>query len=1036
MLKKFTCARFATICLSVLVFATANTACAQSNCFAPFADFRYTYGPNYGTHIAAADMNNDNKGDVIIAAGDIYILNGNNNGSFGAGAFYTANGQTTSAIAIADFNSDNKPDIISLDNPNGGYKSLSIYTNTNYTGVAQALTLPTTISANGAQSPGCIKATDLDGDNKKDIVINDYDGNKLYVYKNNGNNTLTLLDSVITAGKPLNIALADINNDNRPDIACSYYNTTDTVSVYLNTGTGLFGTGNHIAGGIGYGGILLSDVDGDNKPDLVSSYSSSVRFRKGNGNGTFAVGYTDAYIAAVAKDLIAGDFNNDGAKDIAFVNSFGHTAGVVTGNGNGTFNTPVNFSTYGQGANVVMADFDTDSKVDMITVNGTEKTISFLKGQADGSFGPLSLQAGGGAERFAIGRINGDTIADIITADYRANTVTVMLGNSDGSFQPSIHDTCGGAAHDVALGRFDGDALTDAVVANNGNLALLTGNGNGSFKTPVYLPVVGTGGDWAVAAGDLNNDTYTDIVASCANVDSIFVLLGNGNGTFQATKGYATGQRPYDVKLAHLNGDNYLDIVVPNDGTNDVWVFINSGTGTFTNAVSNAVGASPRTAATADLDNDGDIDIASANNNADNVSVLLNNGSGTFTAAVNYPVSTSGSISTVATGMFNADVYPDLIIAQPGLHNVAILLNNGDGTFGSLSTYVTDYSPTDALLFDFNYDGFTDIASANNVGSVTVILNSGITLSAAGSTQLCTGDSVRLTATGGTSYLWSTGATTASIYASASGTYTATVTVATSSGNCLAEPGSIPVTVASGPPAVTLATSNRYCISDGQLNLSMVGGSPQGGTYSGNNISNGIFNITAAGAGQHIISYSISNNCGTNSASDTIFVDTETLASINLPQDTFCDSQGQIVLAPYGTPAGGKWGVNNTVVTTVNPSVAGVGSYLLHYAIVAGGCRDTAYLNAVVENCTGIAAIENSGISIYPNPNNGTFILGIENDQKFDLAELIDITGRIVYRQNTGNQNRIQVNANLSNGMYLLRLSSAHVTHTKKIIIE
>jgi gliding motility-associated-like protein len=53
---------------------------------------------------------------------------------------------------------------------------------------------------------------------------------------------------------------------------------------------------------------------------------------------------------------------------------------------------------------------------------------------------------------------------------------------------------------------------------------------------------------------------------------------------------------------------------------------------------------------------------------------------------------------------------------------------------------------------------------------------------AGGDTSICPGDSVMLTATAGTSYLWNTGSTNASIHASSAGTYTVTATTNCGSG--------------------------------------------------------------------------------------------------------------------------------------------------------------------------------------------------------------------------------------------------------------
>ena len=81
-------------------------------------------------------------------------------------------------------------------------------------------------------------------------------------------------------------------------------------------------------------------------------------------------------------------------------------------------------------------------------------------------------------------------------------------------------------------------------------------------------------------------------------------------------------------------------------------------------------------------------------------------------------------------------------------------------------------------------NNFQEENENNNYTAVPVTLtmqspaNSNLlpTISSNGSTNLCTGGSINLSATGGSSFLWSTGATTQSIIVNQSGSYTCTVT--------------------------------------------------------------------------------------------------------------------------------------------------------------------------------------------------------------------------------------------------------------------
>jgi hypothetical protein len=133
--------------------------------------------------------------------------------------------------------------------------------------------------------------------------------------------------------------------------------------------------------------------------------------------------------------------------------------------------------------------------------------------------------------------------------------------------------------------------------------------------------------------------------------------------------------------------------------------------GFFTvNTVTNA-GGIPLVAGDWNRDNRGDL--------AYGFAAQLGNGDGTFAAQVALTgCPNGGTISDVATGDFNGDAKPDLLVGcakQPGSY-VSLLLGNGDGTFGAATVSLLQYlTPGDALddvklaLGDFNGDGKLDV---------------------------------------------------------------------------------------------------------------------------------------------------------------------------------------------------------------------------------------------------------------------------------------------------------------------------------------
>ena len=171
----------------------------------------------------------------------------------------------------------------------------------------------------------------------------------------------------------------------------------------------------------------------------------------------------------------------------------------------------------------------------------------------------------------------------------------------------------------------------------------------------------------------------------------------------------------------------------------------------------------------------------------------------------------------------------------------------------------------------------------------------------AGDTEFCQGGANTIystnTVSGADSYIWVldpanagtiSGNTTSGNVDWASnfnGTATITVSAANSCGTGASSSG-LSVTV-NELPTVTLDAFDNVSVNEPAFALT--GGSPEGGTYSGDGVSNGMFNPAEAGEGSHVITYTYSdeNSCE-NSAQQTIIVE-ESNAVSTINSDEYFD---------------------------------------------------------------------------------------------------------------------------------------------------
>jgi hypothetical protein len=196
----------------------------------------------------------------------------------------------------------------------------------------------------------------------------------------------------------------------------------------------------------------------------------------------------------------------------------------------------------------------------------------------------------------------------------------------------------------------------------------------------------------------------------------------------QVTTSTGANTLPDWTTLADINGDGKLDLVTSLYLTDSVSVQLGKGDGTFQPATTILIapGFGPAENHLVSLRGNGTLDLVVASFNINQIAVLLGNGNGTFGSPVFYTVGTATNAPTsLTTGDFNHDGELDVAVANTFDNTISVLIGNGTGALTVLGAPIpVGHEPQAIRAGDFNGDGYSDLAVANyRDGTVTTLLN-------------------------------------------------------------------------------------------------------------------------------------------------------------------------------------------------------------------------------------------------------------------------------------------------------------------------
>ena len=563
---------------------------------------------------------------------------------------------------------------------------------------------------------------DLNGDGRADLIVTTLDSeSNLYVPAIRFGQA----DGTFAAAQPLGSftlsftpgmeLTGDFDNNGIPDLILFGTTTNNAQALYqvlLNDGTGHFNpTGSGVLPPAAFylAPAAAGDFDHDGRLDFAYGVSSSFRAVSlflGNGNGTFDAPIEEGTSGGVTYSMSAVDLNGDGQTDLVYLfipdSGANQIRELLSASGGGFTDVQIP-GLPSPSIGLTVADFNNDHIPDIFAVDTHGRGLAYL-GAGDGSFHSsghpiVASDVYFAAPQFVAGDFDHDGNIDVATRTQLNGPDELMFLFGDGHGAFTSQSIVSDHSFTLLVGDVNGDGIDDIFTSQDAGFSyasVVLGRHDRNFPSAqILLP--NAWGD--LSAGDVFGDGYTDLLVEGAGDGGFGSVAGSlyhfeSNGTFASV-----GQPPqYATELVDIDGDGLSDMV-GFTGTGLLF-WKGDGSGVFQAPVAQV--SLPRgfhPIVFRDMDGDGHMDIVVPGE------ILYGSGNFEFTAVP------TQFIQNFAVGDFDGDHVPD--VATPG----GILFGLGGRSFtgptGS-SPLQNDAGPFQTqVVADINGDGVDDLVLGN-----------------------------------------------------------------------------------------------------------------------------------------------------------------------------------------------------------------------------------------------------------------------------------------------------------------------------------
>jgi hypothetical protein len=440
-----------------------------------------------------------------------------------------------------------------------------------------------------------LRNADIDGDGLMDLIVVNNARSRITILYNQTGRTNTAaskqsfkrelnelppdsrfrIDSVASEKRIAGFAIADLNNDKRPDLI--YYGEPKELVVQYNLGTNGWSNPKRWPiedGVLSPNALNTGDLNGDGLPDLVLLGENTIYLLVQQKDGTLGEPEKIPF-SGLVKSVQILDINGDGREDLMLVNwDTPNPVRFRLQDKNGQVAPEVHFS-MPPIRSYWADDLDGDRRTEVITIaqnSGRAQIANFTITNADkisgsflsGQLQILPLNKTTKARRGATwADVNGDKLPDLVVSEPESGQLTIYLQQKEGSLAAAkIFSTLSGVS-DIAVADWEGQGKPTIFLLSSDERAvgITQLDDKGKVAFPTMLPIEGR--PLAMALGKPSKETRSTLAVVLDQDGKRVLMTRTADGQSRTQKlSESFKSNPSAMQWHDVNQDGLLDLVM------------------------------------------------------------------------------------------------------------------------------------------------------------------------------------------------------------------------------------------------------------------------------------------------------------------------------------------------------------------------------------------------------------------------------------------------------------------------------------------